>query len=153
MAYTRESFIKAIAPVAQRDMEKTGILASLTIAQACLESANGNSGLTNKANNLFGIKGAYQGASVTMPTVEYYNGVKQTINAAFRKYPSWKESLEDHSSLFNRLDRYKSVRGEKDYKRACKNVQQAGYATDPQYSQKLISIIEANGLQKYDEEV
>ena len=150
MAYTRQQFIAKIAPLAMADMRKTGILASLTIAQACLESANGNSGLTLKANNLFGIKGAYNGQKEVMPTTEYYNGKKCTVQAAFRKYPTWQESINDHSDLFLRLDRYKNLRGCKDYKLACKYVRDDGYATDPHYTAMLLKIIEDNKLYEYD---
>lgn len=150
MSYTRQQFIAKIAPLAMADMRKTGILASLTIAQACLESANGNSGLTLKANNLFGIKGTYKGQKEVMPTTEYYNGKKCTVQAAFRKYPNWEESIADHSGLFLRLDRYKNLRGCKDYKLACKYVREDGYATDPHYTVLLLKIIEDNKLYEYD---
>ena len=150
MSYTREQFIAKIAPLAQEDSKISKILPSLTIAQAILESGNGNSGLTIRANNLFGIKGSYKGQSILMPTIEYYGGVKQQVNAAFRKYPSWLESIQDHSSLFNRLDRYKNIRGCKDYKIACVNVQKDGYATDPQYAKLLIKLIETYNLTQYD---
>ena len=150
MTYTRQQFIAKIAPLAQTDMSKTGILASLTIAQACLESANGNSGLTVRANNLFGIKGSYNGQKEVMPTTEYYNGKKVTVNAAFRKYPSWEESIADHSDLFLRYDRYKNLRGLEDYKLACQYVRQDGYATDPHYTTLLLKIIEDNRLYEYD---
>lgn len=154
MAYTRAQFIEKIAPMAKKDMEQTGILASLTIAQACLESANGNSSLTVECNNLFGIKGTYNGASGTYRTAEYkQDGSKYYIDAAFRKYPSWKESIADHSSLFNRLDRYKNLRGEIDIRKACYNVQSDGYATDPKYPELLLSIVNTFNLTKYDKKV
>ena len=70
---------------------------------------------------LFGIKGKYNGQSGRFLTTEYYNGVKQRVYADFRKYPSWQESIADHSSLFNRLERYKNLRGEKNYVTACIN--------------------------------
>ena len=152
MSYTRQQFINKIAPLAQTDMRNTGILASLTIAQACLESANGNSGLTLKANNLFGIKGTYNGQKQIMPTTEYYNGKKCTVQAVFRKYPSWEDSIADHSDLFLRYDRYKNLRGLKDYKLACQYVRQDGYATDPHYTALLLKIIEDNKLYRYDKE-
>ena len=151
MAYTRAQFITKIAPMAQEDMEKTGILASLTIAQACLESANGNSGLTVRSNNLFGIKGSYNGQSDVCRTAEYKpNGEKYYIDAAFRKYPSWAESIADHSDLFNRLSRYANLRGETDIKKACYNVRADGYATDPKYPDLLMSIVNTFNLTQYD---
>ena len=131
-------------------MAATGILASLTIAQAILESGWGKSGLTVQANNLFGIKGTYNGQGVTMKTQEWNGAEYVTVDATFRKYPSWAESVADHSDLFNRLDRYKNLRGLKDYKLACQYVREDGYATDPNYSAKLVSLIETYGLTAWD---
>lgn len=150
MSYSTDEFLAKIKPMVIEDMKKSGILASLTAAQALIESNKGNSGLTQKANNLFGMKGAYNGQSVTMPTTEYYNGVKCTVNAAFRKYPSWADSIADHSGLFNRSARYANLRGLTDYKLACKYVQQDGYATSPTYTQTLLKTIENYKLWAWD---
>lgn len=153
MSYTDTSFLATIKPYVIADMKSSGILASLTAAQAFIESNKGNSGLTQKANNLFGIKGKYNGQSVTMLTTEYYNGVATKVNAAFRKYPSWAESIADHSAMFNRMNRYANLRGERDYKKACTNVKNDGYATSPTYTQTLISCIEKYKLYEWDKEV
>ena len=112
---TDKEFFERIKNDVIMDMKQSGILASLTAAQAFIESNRGNSGLTVKANNLFGMKGTYQGQSVTMKTKEFSGGKYIVVDAAFRKYPSWEASIADHSSLFNRLDRYKNLRGLKDY--------------------------------------
>ena len=101
MAYSDKQFLEILKPYVLQDMQQTGILASLTAAQAFIESNKGNSGLTQKANNLFGIKGEYNGQYVRMLTTEYYNGVKQRVYANFRKYPSWQESIADHTSPQN----------------------------------------------------
>lgn len=153
MAYTDTSFFNKLKPYVIQDAKTTKILASLTAAQAYIESNKGNSGLTQKANNLFGIKGTYNGQSVTMMTTEYYNGVKCRVSAAFRKYPSWLESINDHSGLFNRLARYKNLRGETDYVKACNNVKADGYATSPTYATTLISTINRFKLYEWDREV
>jgi len=150
MSYTAETFLNKIKPLVIADMESSGILASLTAAQAFIESNKGNSGLTTKANNLFGIKGTYNGQSVTMLTTEYYNGVKTRVNAAFRKYPSWAESIADHSAMFNRMSRYKNLRGLKDYRLACKYVKDDGYATSPTYTQTLLNCITKYKLYEWD---
>ena len=148
---TNNEFISKIGSMAKEDMQKTKILASLTIAQAILESNWGNSSLSVEPNNnLFGIKGEYNGKYVTLPTKEYMNGKWVTVNAKFRKYPSWKESIADHSALFNRLDRYKNLRGCTDYKLACRYVREDGYATDPSYTTKLINLIEKYNLNRFD---
>ncbi len=150
MAYSTDEFLAKIKPMVIEDMKKTGILASLTASQAFIESNKGNSGLTQKANNLFGMKGTYNGQSVTMPTTEYYNGIKTTVQAAFRKYPSWADSIADHSGLFNRSSRYANLRGLTDYKLACKYVKDDGYATSPTYTQTLLKTIENYRLWSWD---
>lgn len=150
MTYTIEKFLEIIKEMAIDDMKKTGVLASLTIAQALLESQYGNSGLTKSANNLFGIKGEYKGQSITLPTAEYENGMRKIIQAKFRKYPSWEASLEDHSNFLKQYKRYTKVLSAKDYKKACHAIEAAGYATDPQYAEKLINLIERYKLYAYD---
>ena len=150
MAYTDKQFLETIKPMVIADMKNTRILASLTAAQAFIESNKGNSGLTTKANNLFGMKGTYNGAYVTMKTKEFVGGKYITVDAKFRKYPSWAESIADHSALFNRLSRYQNLRGETNYKNACINVQKDGYATSPTYSSTLISCIEKYSLFTWD---
>lgn len=153
MAYTDKTFFEKIKPMVLQDMKETKILASLTAAQAFIESNKGNSGLTAMANNLFGIKGTYDGQSVKLWTTEYYNGVKTRVLADFRKYPSWQASISDHSGMFNRLSRYKNLRGCKDYKQACINVKNDGYATSPSYTKTLINVIEKYKLYEWDREV
>lgn len=150
MGYTDVSFLAILKPYVLRDMKSSGIPASLTAAQAFIESNKGNSGLTQKANNLFGIKGTYNGQFVTMLTTEYYNGVPCKVYAAFRKYPSWQESINDHSAMFNRMNRYANLRGCTDYVQACKNVAADGYATSPTYAQTLINCIRKYELHLWD---
>lgn len=152
MAYTAEQFLEIIKPMVIADMKNSSILASLTASQGLIESNKGNSGLAKKANNLFGIKGSYNGQSVTMPTTEYYNGVKTRVNAAFRKYPSWQESISDHSAMFNRMKRYSNLRGITDYKLACQRVKEDGYATSPTYTSTLIKTVETYKLYEWDAE-
>ena len=153
MAYTDKTFLAVLKPYVLEDMKKTGILASLTASQAFIESNKGNSKLTQNANNLFGIKGAYNGQSVVMKTTEYVHGVAVRVDAAFRKYPSWLESIADHSRLFNQYKRYENLRGCADYTQACINVQKDGYATSPTYAQTLIKTIEKYKLYEWDAEV
>lgn len=156
---TTDQFLKKIADDAQEIGQKEGIYASVMMAQAILESGSGNSLLSSEPNhNLFGIKGSYKGSSVTFNTLEQdSSGQSYQIRAQFRKYPSYKESLEDYADLIkNGLtgnpDFYKPTwKSEtKDYKEATKYLE-GRYATDRQYSQKLNAIIEAYALTKYDE--
>ncbi|WP_271017852.1 glucosaminidase domain-containing protein [Enterococcus faecium] len=156
---TTDQFLKKIADDAQEIGQKEGTYASVMMAQAILESGSGNSLLSSEPNhNLFGIKGSYKGSSVTFNTLEQdSSGQSYQIRAQFRKYPSYKESLEDYADLIkNGLtgnpDFYKPTwKSEtKDYKEATKYLE-GRYATDRQYSQKLNAIIEAYDLTKYDE--
>lgn len=154
MANAKE-FIAKIAEYAAADAKRTGVPASLTIAQAALESNWGRSGLTTRANNLFGIKGTGPAGSVTMPTTEYVGGKAIKVNAAFRAYRDWGESIADHSALlvngvsWNRK-LYAGCIGV-DGKTAARAVAKAGYATDPGYAEKLIALIDTYELEKYDE--
>ncbi|WP_080844301.1 glucosaminidase domain-containing protein [Cytobacillus gottheilii] len=150
------SFIEEIAPYAKRVQEESNILASLLISQAILESAWGKSKLAQEGKNLFGIKGTYNGQSVTMPTWEVVKGQRVEVQAAFRKYPSWYESFQDLANLYLNgvswdRNKYKRIIGEENYSAAANAVQSAGYATDPNYAEKLINIIESHQLVNYDD--
>lgn len=134
-----------------------GILPSIVAAQAVLESGWGKSTLSLAPNNnLFGIKVStdWTGDSVTLNTKEYIDGKEVTVGAAFRKYNSWSDSVLDHAQFFSstewRKKNYANVLGELNYKRASQALQDAGYATDPNYATKLISIIEYNNLSAWD---
>ncbi|BFH59464.1 glucosaminidase domain-containing protein [Paenibacillus azoreducens] len=152
---TKKEFITKIAPHAAKDMQETNVAASLTIAQAALESAWGGSGLTVKANNLFGIKGKGPAGSCTMPTTEYVKGKPVKVNAAFRAYHNWGESINDHSKLIMDgvswdRNKYKGVIGKRGAD-AARAIAEAGYATDPKYAQKLIALMNEYNLYQYDE--
>lgn len=125
------------------------------LAQATVESAWGQSGLAQEPNNnLFGIKGSYNGQSVNMNTGEYGKGGYYTTNAGFRKYPSYTESFEDNGSLLrNQMGNYYSgtwVENSSNYAQATQNGLQGKYATDPNYAKTLNSVIATNGFDKYD---
>ncbi|MDB1679429.1 MULTISPECIES: glucosaminidase domain-containing protein [Enterococcus] len=156
---TTDQFLKKIADSAQEIGQKDGIYASVMMAQAILESGSGNSLLSSEPNfNLFGIKGDYQGKSVSFNTLEQdESGSNYQIRASFRQYPSYKESLEDYAKLIknglsHNKDFYKPTwKSEaKTYKEATKYLE-GRYATDKQYANKLNAIIKAYDLTKYDE--
>ena len=144
----QQFFLKRIIPLAISDMKRTKVLASLTIAQAILESGWGKSALATKGNNLFGIKGA----GGKYKTFEYINGKRVDIVDSFKVYPDWETSVTDHSGLFLRLSRYQNLIGERDYKKACRKVYEDGYATAPNYTEALIKIIEQYKLYEHDYE-
>jgi flagellum-specific peptidoglycan hydrolase FlgJ len=144
-------FIQKVAEGAIDSYKKYNIFPSITIAQAILESGWGQSGLTGKGNNLFGVKAyGWNGAVVDMLTAEYNSdGSKYYVVASFRGYNSWAESIEDHSKVLLN-DRYADVRSATNYRAAAEALRAGGYATDPEYPQLLISIIESYGLYQYD---
>lgn len=152
MAFTAEHFLSIIKPAVIKDMQKTKILASLTAAQALIESNKGNSGLTQKANNLFGIKAdkRWTGPFVEMNTKENYNGNLVTVKAKFRAYGSWEESINDHSNFLLTNKRYSNLIGVVDYKLACVLIKQDGYATSATYTKTLTDTIEKYGLFLWD---
>lgn len=154
MTTAQKNFIKQVGALASDDMKKTGILASLTVAQAILESAYGTSGLATEGKALFGIKATktWKGKVYCSDTKECLDGVNLVTvsNAAFRAYDTWEESINDHSAFLKANKRYKAVVGETDYKKACEEIKAAGYATDPGYTAKLIKLIEDNKLTEYD---
>lgn len=149
LAYTQE-LINSVAPGAISGWQRYQILPSVTIAQAAVESSWGRSLLTTQANNLFGIKGSYQGQSVMMPTKEFVNGDYINVNAAFRKYPNRTASINDHGSFLNVNPRYKNILGVRDYRKVTQGLQSAGYATSPTYANTLNSIITQYNLTQYD---
>jgi flagellum-specific peptidoglycan hydrolase FlgJ len=141
-------FIAVMAPLAMADQKQTTVLASITIAQSILESASGASA---PGNNLFGIKGKGQ----ELNTKEFINGEWVTIKDGFRVYHTWSDSVSDHSRFLVENTRYtRSGFFERcidlDYKGAAQALQNAGYATDPQYAAKLITLIEQFKLHLYD---
>lgn len=148
----KEEFVEKIAPIAQDEQRKCHIFASITIAQAALESNWGQSELATQYYNLFGVKSDTGGL---MTTKEYVNGQWIVVRARFAIYQSWRESIEQHTALF--VDgtswdssHYQAVLSADNYVEAAQALQQRGYATDPNYAQKLISLIKTYNLDKYD---
>jgi len=143
--YTRKQYIQKYKQLAIREMERTGIPASITMAQGLLESANGNSVLARKGNNHFGIKcHDWRGPSMKM------NDDRR--NECFRMYDNPYDSYKDHSKFLSTRSRYAFLfkyRSD-DYKRWAHGLKKAGYATDPKYAHRLIKIIEEEHLHKLD---
>lgn len=144
----QKAFISLVAPLAMEEMQKSRVPASLTIAQAILESSWGKSELAVKANNLFGIKGTGPAGIYQKVSPEYVDNKKIENLSDFRKYNNWLESVQDHTAKLLE-PRYAKVLGAS-YRAACQAVQDAGYATDPNYAQELIKRIEKYKLDQYD---
>jgi flagellum-specific peptidoglycan hydrolase FlgJ len=148
---TGNAFIDSIAADAIRNQRETGVPASVTIAQAILESGWGRSELSRQANNFFGIKGTGPAGSVTMRTREVINGSVVYVDAPFRKYHTPQESFADHARLFTQSPRYaEAMRHTHDAFRFAAEIHRAGYATDPEYTNKLHSLMRQYNLTQFD---
>lgn len=151
---SEKAFIEAMAPVAQESYKEHGVLPSITLAQGIIESAWGKSGLTVQGNNLFGIKAdiSWTGPVIEMNTQEFVNGQYITVVARWRVYDRWEDSILDHGKFLKENIRYEQagVFNAKNYKEQAEALLRAGYATDPNYSNKLCSMIESYSLDKYD---
>lgn len=152
------NLINQIGGAASQIAQENDLYASVMIAQAILESGNGSSVLAQAPYyNLFGVKGAYNGQSVTFPTQEYLNGQWITMNEPFRQYNSYWESLADHAYVLRSTS---FATGTAHYAGAWKSNTSSyldatayltgRYATDPTYNQKLNYLIAAYNLTQYD---
>jgi flagellum-specific peptidoglycan hydrolase FlgJ len=150
MSDEQQTFIDMVAPLAQAAQARTKVPASVTIAQAILETVWGKHTIAD-ANNLFGIKGTGPAGSITVPTHEVVNGAETTVDAAFRKYHNIGESVEDHASFFLVNPRYAhALEVSSDPNAFAQEIQRAGYATDPDYAAKLISLMQEHNLYQYN---
>ena len=148
---SRDAFVQTIGAAAQASDRATGVPASVTVAQAILESNWGQSQLSTRANNLFGIKASRGMPSITMPTWEVLNGKNVTVQAPFRAYNSLQESIDDHAQFFHRNSRYARALAVKADPRAfARAIHAAGYATDPAYADKLITLMDRHNLYRFD---
>lgn len=145
-----QNFIESVAQGAINGWTKYGVLPSVTVAQAILESGWGQSGLSTQAHNLFGIKGSYNGQYVTMQTREVYNGQSYYIYDNFRKYANNSESVEDHGNFLYSNSRYANLLGDQSYASVARKLQADGYATDPSYASSLIKLVEMYNLTQLD---
>lgn len=146
---TPAEFIAAIAPAAQACMRRTGVPASVTVAQAALESSWGKCA---PGMNLFGIKAdsSWSGPVTSQVTHEVVGGKTITITARFRAYSDWQGSVDDHAAFLTGNPRYRTAFDFKSGPEFAKAIAKAGYATDPLYADKLISIISARNLSALD---
>lgn len=139
-------YIEQYKDMAIREMQRTGIPASITLAQGMLESDYGNSTLARKAYNHFGIKchSSWSGKRV------YHDDDRR--NECFRKYNNVYESYRDHSEFLTESNRYEFLFDYKptQYKAWARGLKKAGYATSPTYARKLIDLIERYKLYNYD---
>ncbi len=142
----QERYISRYATIAVNEMYRTGVPASITLAQGIIESASGASTLATKGNNHFGIKCHNSWNGRTMRADD------DRRNECFRAYDSAEESFRDHSDFLRYRDRYKFLFDFQtvDYKSWAYGLKQAGYATDPSYAAKLIKCVEDYDLGRFD---
>lgn len=144
---SREEYIQKFKDLAIKEMHRSGIPASITLAQGCLESNNGNSRLSLEGNNHFGIKckSSWSGKRI------YHDD--DAPGECFRQYSNAEESYLDHTDFLITNSRYSELFAlhVTDYKQWAYGLKKAGYATDPSYADRLIKIIEDNELYLYDQ--
>ena len=143
-----ESFVQRLLPHAQAASASTGIPARFMLGQAALETGWGKTEIRgadgHNSHNLFGIKAGagWKGQTVDIVTTEYVNGQPQKQVESFRAYDSYADSFRDYANLLRGNARYQNVIAQgQDAAGFAQGLQQAGYATDPQYAQKLMGVI------------
>ena len=165
-AFSNKEVIAKVGPLFTADQKKTGVLASISLAQFILESGYGKSELAQQANNCFGMKkslsgntwagSVWDGKSIyTKKTKEQRSWGTETVTAQFRKYACIEDSIADHSAYLlgakkGSALRYEGLKGCTDYRKAAQIVKAGGYATSSTYVNKLCSIIEQWKLTQYD---
>ena len=164
---TEEQVLAKVGPLFTADQKKSGILASVSMAQFILESGYGKSELVLGANNCFGMKkslsgntwsgSVWDGVSIYKKKTQEQkaDGSYVTVTAEFRKYANIDDSIADHSAYLlgaknGEKFRYDGLKGCSDYKKAVQIIKDGGYATSLTYVEKLCSIIEKWKLTQYD---
>lgn len=160
---SKDEFLTRVVRTIVEDSNKRNLLPSPRIAQAVLESGWGTSELATKAHNLFGLKdnNQWDGRVYNVNTGEYYDGEYTTVSANFQYYDNWEESifwqgwyLENRKfSASSTTYVYGNLKGVRDYKEFCRLLKEDGYATSPDYAEKLIRLIESNNLTQYDVDI
>lgn len=149
--HAQEEFILRLLPLARQNYETYGILPSITLSQAILESDWGKSRLSREFHNYFGIKSFKEGENrVSLQTKEFYNNQMNTTQDYFRVYESLEASVAHHGLLLGTAPRYRNFLSSSNYKEASQALYDASYSTDPRYPEKLNTLIETYGLDQYD---
>jgi len=149
-----KEFVNRVWPHAVEVSRSTGIPPQFLVAHSALESGWGKSEIRqadgSSSHNLFGIKAgkSWTGATVEATTTEYINGRPQQVVERFRAYASYEESFRDYATLLRNNSRYSAVIGSQNGTEFAKGLQQAGYATDPMYADKLSRIINGPTLRQ-----
>ena len=153
-AATSQAFVNRVWPHAVEASRSTGIPPQFLVGHSALESGWGRSEILKAdgttSYNLFGIKAgkSWTGATVDATTTEYVDGQPQKVVERFRAYGSYEEAFRDYASLLRNNSRYSGVIGSQDGTEFARRLQQAGYATDPMYADKLSRIINGPTLRQ-----
>ncbi|MBU3022159.1 flagellar assembly peptidoglycan hydrolase FlgJ [Aestuariibacter sp. A3R04] len=153
----QQAFVAALYPHAERAAAELGTDAKAIIAQAAVETGWGQYVIHNSqgqsSHNLFGIKASPQwtGSQAVVDTIEFNNGVPERRKAAFRQYTSLEEGLADYVNFVRSQPRYaQAVAASGDTQQYFSELQQAGYATDPDYASKVMSVYRSDTLQRFE---
>lgn len=148
-----EQFVESLMPMAERVAAKYGMDPKAIISQAAVETGWGkfviHSADGKSSHNLFGIKANkdWEGKQAVVDTLEFNNGVAQKQKAAFRAYDSVREAMEDYGQFITSQPRYsRAVEQASDARQYTQALQDAGYATDPEYADKIMSVYNSDRL-------
>ncbi|MHB8472770.1 MAG: flagellar assembly peptidoglycan hydrolase FlgJ [Gammaproteobacteria bacterium] len=151
---TPQAFVQSVWPHAQQAARDLGVRPEVLVAQAALETGWGRAMMQqadgSSSHNLFGIKAStgWVGAQVSVPTLEYADGIAVRTRASFRAYGSFADSFNDYVDFLKSNPRYREALAQADNPAAFANaLQRAGYATDPAYAQKITAIVNGDTLQ------
>lgn len=146
-----DQFMDTLAPSAQGASRTTGVPAELILAQAALETGWGQHEIATQngrnSYNVFGIKagGHWDGETTDVVTHEYINGRREKIVDTFRVYDSYEHAFTDYANLIGNNPRYAGVTQAASAEQAARELQRGGYATDPRYAEKLVSVMDSLG--------
>ncbi len=151
-----EDFVEQLYPLAAQHAQALGIDPKALIAQAAVETGWGQHMIHKptgeNAFNLFGIKAdkRWHGEKATVPTIEYENDIATQQKAQFRAYPSFAQSMQDYVQFVQQNPRYEAaIEQAADLKQYFEHLQQSGYATDPNYAQKVLSVLQSPVLRDF----
>ena len=154
-----EDFVRKLHPYAEQAAKELGVEPKVILAQAALETGWGRSLIKNSNGsnsfNLFNIKAdkSWQGKQAQVSTLEFEQGVAKKVNAGFRSYASFQESFQDYVAFIKNNPRYgDALKQAGNGERYLHELQRAGYATDPNYANKIMSIYHGNTMAEFEPE-
>ena len=157
--HSAEDFVRQLHPYAEQAAKELGVEPKVLLAQAALETGWGRSLIKNSDGsnsfNLFNIKAdkSWQGKQAQVSTLEFEQGIAKKVNAGFRSYASFQESFQDYVDFIKNNPRYgDALKQAGNGERYLHELQRAGYATDPNYANKVMSIYHGNTMAEFEPE-